>query len=358
MDFLTKVSTREDYSISINALKGNQFGKTVYSAQTDVQTALTIFEIDSDVQRDLNSERVSGIAKYIINRISDVSDTIYFPPFIFSARGHGKYVAEEMKFKLKINNKMIVLDGQHRLRALERAANYLNQYDKTLYNKLLDVPLSLQIYKDLTIKQERQLFSDINSKAVKVSANLIKYYSDDDPTAKMMRDIINNHPSIASSQFETRKNQTRKKLMTALVVYKIIAVLDSGRFIENDHIYIVERKKYNSLKSKTIKFLDLLVKYMPKDGYKRDKSIYLNQSVILGLAKVCSALSIDQWEDFFIKYVLQYDWSQSNTYLEKKFGIPYNRDRGVYRLTPPSKVYKSVYKTFYTKIKKGGFQVV
>lgn len=354
MDFLTKVSRREDFFTNINAIRGVQFGQVVYSAQTNVETALVIFAIDDDVQRELNSDRVSEIAKYIIERLKDSLDTIYFPPFVFSARRHGKYNSKEMKYQLKINNKMIVLDGQHRLRALERAVDYLKQYDQSLYDRLLSIPLSLQIYEDLNLKQERQLFSDINSNAVKVSANLLKYYSDDDLTAQMMREVINKHPIISYKDFEIRKNQTRKKLMTGLVVYKIIAMLDSGRLIANDKTYKMDIKNYKIIKKRTIKFLALLKQYMPKNGYSREDSIYLNQSIILGLAKICYIIPIDKWKMFFAEYVKSFNWNQSNTLLAKNYSLPYNYERKLYRLTPPNKVYQATVNLFKDQLTRGG----
>lgn len=350
MNFLSKVTQREEYLTSLNAISGNQFGQLVYSAQADVQSVLKLFEIDEEIQRELDSERVGSIVNYIIEGIKNRESSFYFPPFIFSARGNGKFDKKEMKYKLKSNHKIVVLDGQHRLRALERAVKYLQFNDKILFDELICYPLSLQIYANLTIKQEQQLFSDINSKATKVGANLIKMYSIEDEITLLMHDVMYNHPIIQVTEFEMRKNQTRTKFMLALTLYKIIAMLDSGRYISNNDVYDIKNKNVNLLKSKTEKFLTYIYEYAPYNARNRSNSIYLNQSILLGIAKVAFEMSEEDWkEELFEKIIKKYDWSQYNKELES-FGIPYNYSNNSYRLTPPTRVYKSIYTILKNKI--------
>lgn len=351
MDFLKIATQRDEYLTSLNAIKGNQFGKIVYSAQASVQAVLKLFEIDENVQRELNSERVGRIVTYIIEGLKNPERSFYFPPLIFSARQNGKYDKKELKYKLKSDHRMIVLDGQHRLRALERAIKYLKMNDDILYKELIDYPLSLQIYSKLTIEQEQQLFSDINSKATRVSANLIKMYSKHDETSQLMREIIYNHPSIKSTEFETRKNQTRTKLMIALTLYKIIAMLDSGKYISNQQQYSFQDSNKERLRRQTINFLEYIIKYAPYNAKDRANSIYLNQSVLLGIANVAFELPEEEWENCLFKNIIHsYDWSQNNRELEK-YGVPYNEEKRRYRLTPPSRVYKSVYQIISLKLK-------
>src|SRR5699024_10832927 len=214
----------------------------------------------------------------------------FFPPFVFSSRGHGEFDEGNLAYKLKLDNRMAVLDGQHRLEAFKsleaRLKNSEYVVEQKIYNKLKEIPLTLQIYEGLNIEQEQQLFTDINAMNTRVSANLIKYYHEYNVTSKMMREIVHNHPSIAFEQFEVRKNTTRTKLMTGLIVYKLIAILHGGKIITNQIEYKFPDSDYKMLKEKAITFLILLVKYIPSPNvYDRAKSIYLNQSVILAIGK-------------------------------------------------------------------------
>ncbi|WP_338752912.1 DNA sulfur modification protein DndB [Bacillus sp. FJAT-52991] len=361
MGFLESATKKEEYPISISAVRGNQFGQIVYSAQTTAENILAIFEVDPSVQRELNSEQVGSLSTYILSRLLENEHTIYFPPFVFSARGHGKYVEEELMYKLTLNNRMAVLDGQHRLRALESVADRLkssaNHQDRQLYEKLIKVPLSLQIYEGLTIEKEQQLFTDINAKSTRVGANLIKYYDEDNITSKLMREVVHYHPTISVDSFELRKNQTRRKLMTGLTVYKLIVMLHSGRVISNHENYEFEVSEYEELFKKINKFLILLTKYMPSNAYKREESIYLNQSVLIGLVKVISKISPDQWDHFFSNVVVSYDWSHRNKDFHR-VRIPYNRQTCRFRLSPGSKVIKTIDTILTQKAKKGGYLVV
>lgn len=332
-----KVNKQKSYIVSLNALEGNQFGKKIYSSQTDVQTILKFFEIDQEVQRDLNPERLGGIVNYIMHNLSDSEGIIYFPPFILSARKQGKYFKEDDAYKLTSDDKLYVLDGQHRLRALEEAMKIIENQE--VLERLKSFPITLQIYYDLSIEQEKQLFSDVNSKARRIGANLLKVYAQDDPTADIMRSIVYNHPRISEKEFEMRKNLTRKKLMTGLNLYKIIAMLDSGVHIPNDRIH---KPKNPDIEKQTIYFLDLLKKYAPDNAYNRNESIYLNQGILLGIAKVAFELKPEEWEDQLFSLISKYDWSQKNRELES-YQVPYTIEKMRYRLNPPEKVTNAMY---------------
>lgn len=358
MSFLKRASEKEEYSISLRALCGEQFGNNVYSAQAVVADILTVFEVDQSVQRDLSSEQVASISQYIIGKLKENHQVIYFPPFVFSARGHGKYIEEELKYKLKVNNKIAVLDGQHRLRALESVASRLKNStepaEQQLYEKLMNVPLSFQIYESLTIDEEQQLFTDVNAKNARVGANLIKYYDDVNITSKLMREILHHHPKIQPQSFETRKNETRKKLMTGLVVYKIIAALHNGKEISNQVNYNFEEEEYDELLAKTSNFLTLLVQYMPKNAYDRAESIYLNQSVLIGIAQVSRKIKTSNQEKFFKEVIRNYDWSHKNKDLHR-MRIPFNRQTNRFRLSPGSRVIKTINRVLTTNAMKRGY---
>ena len=351
-DLMSLISKSPAATIDLPALKGEQFGKTVFSIQTDVTTVLKIFEIDSRVQREINSSRIGSLVNYIFSSLE--TGSMYFPPFILSARKHGKFVSEESLYKIDLGNKIIVLDGQHRIQALKEAIKRLEALESPLLPFLESYPLSIQVYYDLSLEQEQQLFSDINSKSTRVGANLIKMYTHDDPAVQLMKKVIHGHPSISPEAFETRKDLTRSKLMTALNVYKIIAALDGGRIIDNATRYEYDLQRENEILDQTNYFLSLLIDFAPEHYLNRSKSIYLNQGVLIGMALTAHDVPQEQWKSSLFSYYFGvYDWSQTNDELAKK-GLPYDRNKQKYRLTPPEKVSRIVYETFKQKLVLGG----
>lgn len=348
MSFLSSLPKESTYSISFEATKSNQFGKNVITAQAKLIDIIVVFEVDSNVQRELDSNQVASIVKYILDKLRNGNSPIFFPPFVFSSRGHGEFKEEEFIYQLKLDNRIAVLDGQHRLEAFKNLEFRLKDSElpeeQAIYEKLKEIPLTLQIYEGLNIEQEQQLFTDINANNTRISANLIKYYDEYNITSKLMRSVVKNHPSIAFEQFEVRQNTTRSKLMTGLIVYKLIAVLHSGRIITNQENYTFLPEEYQSLEERIKCFLTLLVKYMPSpDAYDRAKSIYLNQSVILAIGKVAYELNDDsKWELFFQEVVFGYNWTHSNKDLLNA-KVAYNYEKKRFRLSPESKVINATY---------------
>lgn len=352
MTFLKEIKRKKKHSIVFDARKDNQFGKDVITAQAQLIDIILVFDIDRNVQRSLNSNQVSSIMKYILDRLKSGISPIYFPPFIFSSRGYGEYAEGDSQYKLNLDDKIVVLDGQHRLEAFRSLDAILKDSDsreeQQIYEKLKRIPLTLQIYTDLTLEQEQQLFTDINAKNTRVSANLIKYYDEYNITSKLMRDIIKNHPSIAYEEFEVRKNTTLIKLMTGLVVYKLIALFDSGRIINNQTEYTFPSEKKEELRAKVETFLTLLVKYRPSpEVYDRNKYIYLNKSVILGIGKTVYGINQESWEEFFREVVFNYNWTHTNKDLLSA-KVAYNHENKRFRLTPESKVLNTIYSALST----------
>lgn len=356
MSFLDAIEKEENYPISFKAVKGIQFGKEVITAEAKLIDIIVVFEVDPDVQRELDFEQVASIRQYILNRLTTKKSPLFFPPFVFSSRGYGKYIEKESAYKLKLENRIAVLDGQHRLEAFRDLANRLKNSEcpeeRDIYKELIQLPLTLQIYEGLSIEQEQQLFTDVNSTNSKVSANLIKYYDENNPTSKLMREVVKNHPSIAFEKFEVRKNMTRRKLMTGITVYRLIAALHEGKIINNHIDYQFPENEYVELKIKTDLFLNLLVKYMPRDAYDRSKSIYLNQSVVLTLAKVIYLIDdTSNWETFFKNNIFPYDWSHSNKDLHNA-GVAYNPKTKRFRLSPEARIINPLTVVFENKIKE------
>lgn len=115
----------------LNGSVYNQFGKRVLVTQIRFGTLEAIFEIDHEVQRQLDPARRAEIRNFIIDTI-EKEEYFYFSPFIFSSR---KNVLEvDGGFELEPGSKLFVIDGQHRTSALSSAISQLKAQKKLRKN--------------------------------------------------------------------------------------------------------------------------------------------------------------------------------------------------------------------------------
>lgn len=316
--------------LTFNAVRGKQFRNTVISVQCTAEQVLKFIEIDRDVQRDVIEQHVTDIQKYIQYGLD--GNDIYFPPFIFSSRGKGSYDQLEKKFHLNFEDRLIILDGQHRILAFEMIIKRLETREDSLSKEKLKIvknyPLSIQIFTDLSIEQEKQLFTDVNTKASKVSNTLLVMYKNNNLCAELAKDIISGHPSISEDKFELRSKTTRTKLMTAATLHNTIIILNEGVFYTAMATGKISRDNYQDYKKNTEEFLKLLVKYAPYDAMNRSEYMIFVPTVIFGIALfVNNTLEKNQkvtMEKLFEDVIRKIDWSHKNKDF-KNLGIPYKQ---------------------------------
>ncbi|MFC4776220.1 DNA sulfur modification protein DndB [Paenibacillus sp. GCM10023252] len=174
--------------IEVPGQSARTFGQSTFSATVPMSKLFMIYEIDLEVQRQLIPRNVSRLVDYILLYLEH-DQNVYFPGIILSARGAG--LLEESPFsstyRLQPMEKCYVVDGQHRLAAFRRAmetlqGNMARAKDRREFErveeigaklrKLYDFPMSVMIYLDISSRQERQLFSDINKLPRKIGGNL------------------------------------------------------------------------------------------------------------------------------------------------------------------------------------------
>ncbi len=354
---LSSLSSASHY-ITLKGVQGNQFNHSVISTQCNVNNILKFLEIDRSVQRDLIEQQVSNISKYIQYGLD--GNDIYFPPLIFSSRGKGKFKSDTNDFHLDLDDKMIILDGQHRIKAFELLKKRLELKNdlssKEKLKKILQFPLSIQIFTNLTTEQERQLFTDINTKSSRVSNTLLIMYKNNDLCGDLVREIIHNHPSISDDRFEIRSKTTRTKLMTSATLYSLINVLNEGLL---GGAMVIKSKinsnNYESYKKKTEEFLTLLVKYAPEYANDRNKHIIFIPNIIFSIALFIYNIQKNypsiSMESLFEKVIKPFDWSHKNKEL-KTLAVSYNPNTKRYNFTTGVRTIKSI-SQYLEKIYKG-----
>ncbi|OMD80420.1 MULTISPECIES: DNA sulfur modification protein DndB [Paenibacillus] len=316
------VLSKKNNQIVLKASGGLQFGQTVISTQCSVNDVLKFLEIDREVQRDIDTERVGQISKYIQSGL--INNDIFFSPLIFSARGRGTFEEEIEEYRLSMSERLVIIDGQHRIKAFEVLKNRLEaMIEQTpkdnsiidMYERLIDFPLTVQIFHSLDIIKERQLFTDVNSKSSSVNNTLLVMYKKNDLYGELVKDIINTHPTISMDYFECRAKTTRTKLATASTLYTIVLALNEG-IIHKNYNSKINKGNYSSYKKNTEKFLTMLRKYTPKDAFDRDKYIVYSSNVMIAIAKFVYEMQKQYpnkpMEIFFKKAIYPIDWSHKN----------------------------------------------
>lgn len=229
----------------------NQFGKQVLVTQVRFSTLEAIFEIDHEVQRQLDPARRVEIRKFIIDAIED-EEYFSFSPFIFSSRQNIREV--EGGFELEPGSKMFVIDGQHRTSALSsglrllkmerEAAEESSDYAKAeklhrQINKLINYPVSLQIYLDLTMEEERQLFSDTNTERREAHNGLKLRYDYRDKYSQLTREVAHRLEDKLDIETEASRLTKYNTSITSLTVMRkcLIALFEGGLTVKKGDPY-------------------------------------------------------------------------------------------------------------------------
>jgi len=316
---LSTISNKKNNYLILKGIRGRQFSHNVISIQCTVNDILKFLEINREVQRESDSNKISSISKYIQYGLD--GNDIYFPPLIFSARGQGIYEEDEYEYRLSLDERLVILDGQHRIKAFDMLKKRLeSRNDNENLLKIKSFPLTIQIYENLTLDQERQLFTDVNSNASVVNNSLLIMYKQDDLYARLVKEIVYRHPTIPEELFETRLRNTRSKLMTAYTLYLVSLSLNDGGY-NREHKKTINEKNFLAYKQNTEDFLTLLRKYAPVDAFDRDKYVIFYPNVMMAIAKYIHELQKKyperDMEHFFEKVIGKVNWSHKNKQFSK-----------------------------------------
>lgn len=163
--------------------------KGLLTTQLKIKDLLNIYQIKSNVNRDINSTRVSKISNYIESYDSEIG--IYLPSIVLVAETEPITSNNYTKFSFPSNSKFTVLDGQHRIKALEYFIN--KEQNMNRLSEILESNITVQIYFGLNESSQRKLFSDINSRAKKVSQSLSFKFDERDVVNLLIKDLLKNN---------------------------------------------------------------------------------------------------------------------------------------------------------------------
>lgn len=224
--------------------------KGLLTTQIKVKELLKIYHINSNVNRDINYARVTKISNYIESYNSEIG--IYLPSIVLVAENEPETDDNLTSFKFPLDSKFIVLDGQHRIKALE---HYINkEQDHKKLSDILESNITVQIYFGLNESSQRKLFSDINSKASKVSQNVTFNFDERDVINLLIKDLFKNnaHNSIHGLIIDNKSRIMRptndafmsiarlNRFISYLLLNRVKTSSKTSKILENNYFKVVE----------------------------------------------------------------------------------------------------------------------
>lgn len=231
--------------VYLDGISYKQFGQEIFFTQLRLKTLLALFEVDTNVQRELDPQRKLEIRTFILNNIERGSK-FHFTSFLFSGRNQIK--KDEQGYFLSPGAKLYILDGQHRSYALEaaiimlksalNAIEFIKHEEKMAQLKaqidyLENFPITLQIYLDLNEKQERQLFSDVNTERKEAHPGQLLQYDHRDAYSIMTRDLAKRLQGSMEIELYASRAVNSSSALTSLVMMKrcLVALFD-GLYVQ------------------------------------------------------------------------------------------------------------------------------
>lgn len=253
---------------AIKPLDNRTSTRGIMTTQITVGELLENYEINSEVNRDINITRLPKIQKYIDTYKDDIG--IFFPAIMCNVNikdiNSSNYKDDYLI--LSPGDKLLVIDGQHRIKGLEKylATMKVNDYRRT---ELLNSTLTLQLYINLNKSEQRELFTSINSNAKKVSMSLTTSYDSRDILNVLATDLYGISKALQTLGVEKNKSKisrpTNTNLLTMIRLKTFIALLIFGKKqLSNENEKLI-KKHYDDILNFLQEFFKLFAEQLPTE---------------------------------------------------------------------------------------------
>jgi DGQHR domain-containing protein len=227
--------------LALPALRGTQGSRTLYLTLPSNAILNNFFPIDLEPsadrsQRGLDQNHARQIAQYVVAN----PDEYALGAITYAVDADGEFTEVEPGsgiglLRLPLDAKLRSIDGQHRREGIRIAIDTVAE--------LATQSTALLIYVENDLSKRRQMFSDMNNTARKVSKALNVSYDTRDPFARVAGELSNEHPLLVGrvDKEGSRVQPGSGNLFTLasihdalkrLFVGSIGRVKDSGRFDE------------------------------------------------------------------------------------------------------------------------------
>jgi DNA sulfur modification protein DndB len=245
---------------TISGIRGKQFGKEIFSTVIKFKDLRDFMETFKDVQRNLIVSKMNSAKNYILSGLGKKNPMRFFPAITATARGNIFYSEEDNRLAIDTRtSKLSLNDGQHRYFATIEAIRTLqgrinNSKDevekenlKELLKELNNMAMPVVIFNNLTIEEERQLFSDTNNLAQRPSRSATIRLNQTDLFSRMSRDLVNLNKYFQHYGVEMDKasiyGKDNKNTILLTTIYASIKTL-LGRKLDEE-TYEVSKKYLN-----------------------------------------------------------------------------------------------------------------
>ncbi|WP_156576505.1 DNA sulfur modification protein DndB [Bacillus luti] len=229
--------------------------KAMMTTQIKVKDILNIHRIDSTVNRDLNYSRLPNLTKYIDGIDSEIG--IYLPAIVcsFNEDPTPYYNKQTMELELPLDSRLVIIDGQHRIKSLERfIANKGVSVDRR--EEVLESYMTLQLYFGLSKEDERRLFADINSNSKRISMSLVTNFDTRDILNILTKELYSLCRPLRGAEVEFVKSKIvrpqNNQFCTSVRLKKIISFLFFGKKTASKREEELIKQQYDEI----IVFLD------------------------------------------------------------------------------------------------------
>ncbi|MCM3585006.1 hypothetical protein M3182_04500 [Mesobacillus maritimus] len=287
------------------------FGNKVLVTQSDFASLKSVFEIDFNLHRNIDSERILIIRDWILTSVEQ-GQPLQIPPFLFSARGNCR--VENEKWELKPDRKLFILDGEHTILAIAAAIQYFDRRKLQAEKKfkwreakkvehmaqaLKTVPIGIQIYLDLSDEEEKKLMVDIKTDRRQLQSGVVMLNDQRNEyiilTRKMAK-TLGQHMEIESKR--SRLTDDSSSLTTLSIMYKCSVAMWEGDLNATENVSRKLVKAPYVMEGPTIAFYQTWLQLFPSHAYNREK-------FVSGLAVIQIALA-------YTVYLLNKDYHLSH----------------------------------------------
>jgi len=303
--------------------------KGLMATQIKIKELLRIYHVDSTVNRDINIARLPKIVNYLNGY--DAYPGVFLPSIVcvYSGNPVTDYDLGKQELIVPENERLTVIDGQHRIRGIENFINSV-KIDSNRKNQILESDVSLQLYFGLSQEQMRNLFVDMNSNSVRVSMSLITAYDKREVLNVLARELYAISKSLQTIGVEFNKSKIMRPknsiFFTSVRLKKFISILlFNGKFM-NASDEIILKEQYDSILSFLERFFHHWVEMLPENPGDVISYILGHEAVQNAIAYVIHKHCITEskgkitwvmdWEEK-IEDILSIDWSVNNSVWSK-----------------------------------------
>jgi DNA sulfur modification protein DndB len=174
----------DEWVFNVPALRGLQGGRAYYAVTMPYRVLARLLQIQTGfaaierAQREVNKSRVTDLVDYM-------GQAGYaLPALTGCVEGKAEFTGDHMgTLAIDMGAKILLADGQHRASAIVNKV----EADAALAGE----SVIIQLYTGLTLDERQQLFSDLNSKAVKPNASINNLYNHRKDGSQVARAVAN-----------------------------------------------------------------------------------------------------------------------------------------------------------------------